>query len=116
MTKKKASAPNQVLLIKQLTREIELSGFEFLTDSEKVNNTVLLEGEWNARVDSFLNQHIANTKLDHDYTRGILARLYRQHLPKKVYEWQTKVFKDPATPKPTKEQAVEKLRKLFGPK
>jgi len=116
MTKKKSSAPNQVLLIQNLTREIELSGYEFLSDSEKVNQTVLLEGEWNARVDPFLNQYISNDKLHHDYTRAILARLYRQHLPKKVYEWHTKVLKDPAAPKATKQETVTKLRKLFGPK
>ena len=114
MTKKKSSAPNQVQLIQQLTREIELSGYEFLNDDEKVNKTVLLEGEWNARVDPFLNQHIRNDKLYHDYTRAILARLYRAHLPKKVYDWHTKVLKDPAAPKSSKEETVTKLRKALG--
>lgn len=114
MTKRKAGAPNQVLLIQQISAVIEHSNYEFLTDSEKVNKTVLLEGEWNHRIDQFINNYISTDVYSRAIARGLLARLYRDYIPKKVYEWQTKVFKDPAAPKSTRQESVAKLRKLFG--
>lgn len=113
MTKRKASAPNQVLLIQRISEMIDQSGFEFLNDHEKVTKPILLEGEWNHRVDTFINQYMGTDKLENDYTRAILARRYREYLPKEVYEWHTKVLKDPAEPKRSKAETVAKLQKLF---
>lgn len=113
MTKRKSSAPNQVALIEWINGQIEHSGFEFLSDAEKVGKTVLLEGEWNFRVAKFLDEHMPNDKLTQDYTRAVLARMYRVHLPKAVYDKETQVLIEPAAPKVPKDVMVAKLRKLI---
>lgn len=116
MTKRSVSAQRQVELIKQITTKLNRTEFQFISDSELVNKTKILEGEWLSRVDAYINDHeseIGGDEWERKFAIALITKRHNEYLDKKTVKKLTNVLTPPTPKAKSKEDVLKKLRKEF---
>lgn len=113
MTKRSVSAQRQVELIKQITTKLNQTSFQFISDSELVNKTKILEGEWLSRVEAYINDHeseIGSDEWERKFTIALITKRFNEYLDKKTVKKLTNILTPPPPKQKSKEQILKDLK------
>lgn len=119
MTKPSVSAKRQVELIKQITTKLNRTEFQFISDSELVHKTKILEGEWLSRVEAYINDHeseIGGNEWERKFAIALITKRHNEYLDKKTVKKLTTILTPPKPKELSKEETLKKLRKQMGNK
>lgn len=112
MTRRSPHAPTQVAMIHTITLKIDSVDWVFITDHELSSGTKLLEGEWAARLEHFVNApENGITPEEERWAQALLTKRYARYLSARTVYKYTRILTTPSQAKPSKEQALEKVKR-----